>query len=120
MPHCFNHEDYTYFPYKHIDIVNKYYQRKHKRFAVYHTTEGYAPEVNELQLETLDKMKFLNYTTGYESKEAGIFPAMATMYKGIDYLEAYVGEDQENMPGVLTPHQFFDLWNSCNILLNAQ
>ena len=68
----------------------------------------------------LDKIKHLNYTTGYESKEAGIFPAMATMYKGINYLEAYLGDEKENMPGVLEPAQFFDLWNSCNILLNAQ
>ena len=119
IPYCYNNIDYAYIPNKHIDLVNQYYQRKHKRFAVYHTTDGYAPEVSELNLDVLDKMKFLNYTTGYESKEAGIFPAMATMYKGIDYLEAYLGDEKENMPGVLEPAQFFDLWNSCNILLTA-
>ena len=41
---------------------------------------------------------------------------MATMYKGIDYLEAYLGDEKENMPGVLEPAQFFDLWNSLNIM----
>ena len=120
MPVCYSTITYTYFPYKHMDLVNRYYQRKRKKFAIYHTTEGFAPEIEELNLSVLDKIKHLNYTTGYESKEAGIFPAMATMYKGINYLEAYLGDEKENMPGVLEPAQFFDLWNSCNILLNAQ
>jgi sialic acid synthase SpsE len=119
LPVCYSTINYTYFPYKHIDLVNHYYQRKRKKFALYHTTEGFAPEIEELKLSVLDKIKHLNYNTGYESKEAGIFPAMATMYKGIEYLEAYLGESSNNMPGVLTPHQLFDLWNSCNILLTA-
>lgn len=119
IAHCNQHVSYAHYPQHVLDTVIHYYKKKVKRFSVYHTTKMYAPEIDQLELSKLDKLKFLNYTTGYESKEAGIFPAMSTMYKGIDYLEVHLGEDEENMPGQLTPHQLFDLWNSCNIMLSA-
>lgn len=107
----------------HEKYFTKYYDNssvKDKRsFAVYHTTTSFPPKMEELQFSVMKKYINQNIQTGYEGREAGIFPALALGYMGIDYIEKYLGEPDSDNPSVLTPAQFFDMWNSMSIMSDA-
>ena len=55
----------------------------------------------------------------YEGREAGIFPGVAVAYKGVDFIEKYLGDDDSDNTSILTPEQFYDFWNSMNILFES-
>ena len=112
FPHVIYHTSHQ----EDADILHK---KKFKQYSIYHTTKKFPPEIEDLQLSILDKFVHLGYQVGYEGREAGIFPAMATAYKGISYIEKYLGDADSDNPSILTPAQFYDLWNSLNIMLDA-
>ena len=96
---------------------------KHFELGFYYATKRFPPKMDDMKLSTIDQLTLKTarrYKVGYESREEGIFPTVAIAYKpGIQYIEKYLGDDDSDNASVLTPAQFFDLWNSLNILSEA-
>ena len=86
---------------------------------MYHTAESFPAKVEELQLSKLDVFVTQGFRVGYEGREEGIFPTMAVAYKGVDYIEKYLGEEDSDNGAILQPEQFYDLWQSMNIMFDA-
>ncbi len=101
--------------YKHLDEVGVVYPHKHK-VRTYYTTDSFPPPADELDLFNIDKLIKQNYIVGYESKDAGIFPSVAVAYKGVDYIEKYLGDEDSDNAAVLTPEQFYDYFKNLEIL----
>lgn len=96
------------------------YLRRRGQLNVFYTTEQFPPETNQLNFSIIDKLIKLKYTVGYEGREAGIFPAIALAYAGIEYIEKYLGDEDSDNSSVLTPEQFMDLFTSLDLLQTAK
>lgn len=107
--------------HKYIEDGVKYC--KHFETGFYYATERFPPQLENMQLSTLDEMStktVRRYKVGYESREEGIFPAVAVAYKpGMHHIEKYLGDDDSDNASVLTPEQFYDMWSSMNMLAQA-
>ena len=114
---CADRKIYLHCSHKYMAEAKQYFSKNY--YTLYYTTEQFPPEMDELKLSTIDTIKVGTVPVAYESREAGIFPAMAVAYKGISYIEKYLGDDDSDNPSILTPTQFYDLWNSLNIMNEA-
>lgn len=115
---CKANFEHVIFNLKHKEHYDNIYTNK-RDYTVYHTTDNFPPESSELQFDIISKHIGVNYRVGYEGREAGIFPAMALVYKGVTHIEKYLGEDPSDNPSILTPAQFYDLFNSMLLLEEA-
>ena len=118
--YCKDNFDHVLYSLTHAEYYEPLYGNHRKHLSVYHTTKQFPPEVTDLNLSVMDKPIMLGYSVGYEGREAGIFPALALGYRGVDYVEKYLGEDNSDNPSVLTPAQFYDLFNSMLLLEEAE
>ena len=103
------------FNYKHLDDTNVLFPQKHK-VTVYYTTDDFPPKLEEMDLSTIDKLLLQEYRVGYESKDAGIFPSVAVAYKGVEFIEKYLGDEDSDNASILTPQQFYDYYKNLEIL----
>jgi sialic acid synthase SpsE len=103
------------FNYKHLTDANILFPHKHK-VTVYYTTDDFPPILEEINLNTIDKLLAQKYRVGYESKDAGIFPSVAVAYKGVEYIEKYLGDDSSDNASVLTPEQFYGYFKNLEIM----
>jgi hypothetical protein len=69
-----------------------------------------------MDLSTIDKLLLQKYRVGYESKDAGIFPSVAVAYKGVEFIEKYLGDEDSDNASILTPQQFYDYYKNLEIL----
>jgi len=69
-----------------------------------------------MQLNIIDELLKQKYIVGYESRDAGVFPSVAVAYKGVDYIEKYLGDEISDNPAILTPEQFYDYFKNLEIL----
>jgi sialic acid synthase SpsE len=103
------------FNYKHLNDANILFPQKHK-VTVYYTTDDFPPKLVEMDLSTIDKLLLQKYRVGYESKDAGIFPSVAVAYKGVEFIEKYLGDEDSDNASILTPQQFYDYYKNLEIL----
>lgn len=103
------------FNYKHLDDANILFPHKHK-VAVYYTTDDFPPKLEEMNLHNIDDLLKKTYIVGYESKDTGIFPSITVAYKGVDYIEKYLGDEVSDNDSILTPQQFYDFFKNLEIL----
>ena len=103
------------FNYKHLNDANILFPQKHK-VTVYYTTDDFPPKLEEMDLSTIDKLLLQKYRVGYESKDAGIFPSVAVAYKGVGFIEKYLGDEDSDNASILTPQQFYDYYKNLEIL----
>lgn len=103
------------FSYKHLEEVKIVFPHNHK-VTLYYTTDDFPPNLEEMKLSTIDALLLQKYKVGYESKDAGIFPSVAVAYKGVEYIEKYLGEDDGDNASILTPQQFYDYYKNLEIL----
>jgi len=101
--------------HRHLTDIEPLYANKAK-VTVYYTTDSFPPSTEELALSTIDSLQKQKYTVGYESRDAGIFPSVAVAYKGVDYIEKYLGDEDSDNPAILTPEQFYDYFKNLEIL----
>jgi sialic acid synthase SpsE len=104
------------FSYTHSDEYTVLYGKGRKNMQVYYTTENFPPEINEIRLNEIDKLRQQGYTVGYESKDVGIFPSVAVTYKGVEFIEKYLGDEDSDNAAILTPQQFYDFFKNLEIL----
>lgn len=117
--YCVDSVPYTWVSHIHLDTVNTYYKKRTRMYGLYYTTKSFPPDVDDMQLAHIDKLAFAGHTVAYESREAGIFPAIAVAYKKVDHIEKYLGEEQSDHTSILTPAQMYDMFNSLEILTRA-
>ena len=103
------------FNYTHLDDANVLFPQKHK-VTVYYTTDDFPPKLEEMDLSTIDKLLLQKYRVGYESKDAGIFPSVTVAYKGVEFIEKYLGDEDSDNASILTPQQFYDYYKNLEIL----
>ncbi len=113
--YCKNNFTDVIFGHHHLPEVDPVYPLKHK-VTVYYTTDAFPPNTEDLQLSTIDNLQKQKYIVGYESRDAGIFPSVAVAYKGVDYIEKYLGDEDSDNPAILTPEQFYDYFKNLEIL----
>lgn len=116
---CSKNFEYIIYPYTCLDDVVAIHGKKFKEFSLYYTTKKFPPEIADLNLHKINGLIKKNYTVGYESREAGIFPTMSVAFKGVDFIEKYLGDANSDNPSILTPNQFYDLWNSLKLMSDA-
>lgn len=90
-----------------------------RQYSFYYTTDAFPPETTELNFNKLDWFIKNEFSIGYEGREAGIFPTIALGYKGVTFVEKYIGEPDSDNPSILTPAQFYDMFNSMYIMEQA-
>lgn len=103
------------FSYKHLEDANVLFTQKHK-VTVYYTTDAFPPKVEDMHLNNIDKLIAQRYIVGYESKDPGVFPSVTVAYKGVDYIEKYLGDEDSDNASILTPEQFYDYFKNLEIL----
>lgn len=113
---CKNNFAEVLFSYKHREDYHILYGRARKGMKVYYTSDNFPPQLEELQLYHIDKLINEGYTVGYESKDVGIFPSVAVTYKGVDFIEKYLGDEDSDNASILTPEQFYDYYKNLEIL----
>lgn len=123
IQYCKDNFDHAIYSHVYIDDIVQYYTNTNKRknITIYYASEQFPPKIDELQLGIIDKLikKWPDVKIAYESREAGIFPGVAVAYKGVDFIEKYLGDEDSDNPSILTPEQFYDFWNTMNILYEA-
>ena len=90
-----------------------------KRYSVYYTTPEFPPEIENINLKHIDELIAQGHTVGYESRDTGVFPGSAVIFKGVDYIEKYLGDPDSDNPAVLTPDQFYDFYTYMEIFTVA-
>lgn len=113
--YCKNNFKEIIFSYKHLDDANVLFTHKHK-VTVYYTTEDFPPKTEDLKLNTINRLMQQNYIVGYESKDIGLFPSVAVAYKGVDFIEKYLGDENSDNAALLTPQQFFEYFKNLEIM----
>jgi len=119
--YCKSNFEHVIYNTEHYEEIKSIYSNgaNKKKFSIYYTTESFPPKAEELTFSELDWFIKSNHTTGYEGREAGIFPCLALGYYGVEYIEKYLGEPDTGHESILTPAQFYDLFNSLHIMESA-
>lgn len=116
---CYKNFEHVIYSHVHLEHVKKTYGLNRRNFQVYYTTTDFPPEITGMQLNQIDSLVRDQYNVGYESRDAGVFPGTAVVYKGVDYIEKYLGDPDSDNPAVLTPDQFYDFYKYMEILTQA-
>lgn len=114
---CFNNFSSTIFSYKHLKDADVLYPLKHSA-TVYYTTEDFPPQLEQLNFSKIDELS-RRYIVGYESKDIGVFPSVALVYKGVDFIEKYLGDEDSDNAAIMTPQQFFEYFKNLELLEQA-
>ena len=103
---CKNNFTEVIFNLKHSDEYSVLYAKNRKGLQIYYSTEEFPPSIEQLEYSKMDKLIKLGYTVGYESREPGVFPSVALAYKGVEFIEKYLGDEDSDNASILTPEQF--------------
>lgn len=117
--YCYANFKHVIYSWRHLDSVQKFYGVNRRNFQVYYTTRNFPPDVTDMQLNVIDDLVQQQYSVGYESRDAGVFPGVAVAYKGVNYIEKYLGDPDSDNLAVLTPDQFYDFYKYLEILTLA-
>jgi len=100
-------------------IIEKYYRNltHRKKLRLYHAPLKFPPQIEELELHKIDEM-IDNFTcdVGYEARCEDIFPDCAVVFKNVDFIEKFLGDEEEFNTAVLTPKKFYDFFINMNQL----
>ena len=99
-------------------IIQKYYKNltHRERFSLYHTTHKFPPQIEELNLDKIEHLKNKKCNVGYEARCEDIFPDCAVVFKNVNFIEKFLGEEEEFNTAVLTPKKFYDFFINMNQL----
>ena len=87
-----------------------------KRVNLYHSTPKFPPQIEELNLEVLEKYKSRPHVgVGYEGRCEDIFPDCAVVFKNVDFIEKFLGDD-DAIGATLSPKKFYDFFVNMNQL----
>ena len=104
------------FSYKHHEDFSVIFNKNRQVFKVYYTTDNFNTSSEHLSYSTIDKLIKQGHKVGYESKGPGVFPSVALVYKGVEFIEKYLGDEDSDNPSILTPEQFYDYYKNLELL----
>lgn len=104
------------FNMKHSEEYSVLYAKSRKGLQIYYSTEEFPPSIDQLEYSKMDKLIKQGFTVGYESREPGVFPSVALAYKGVAFIEKYLGDEDSDNASLLTPEQFYDYYKNLEIL----
>ena len=65
-----------------------------RNLILFYTVSAYPAPVDQLNLDTIDLYKQFGFKMGYSSHDVGVYPAAATVLKGVDYIEKHFTTDK--------------------------
>ena len=107
---CHRNFKHVIYSWRHLEFVQKTHGVNRRNYQIYYTTDAFPPEPEHMDLKQIDQLLYNQYLVGYESRDAGLFPGVCVSYKGVDYIEKYLGDPDSDNPVVLTPDQFYDFY----------
>lgn len=118
---CSNNFDHVIYPHSLEEFVlGRYTKSKDKnKYSLYYTPLGDVITLETLNFKILDGLRQTHQNVGYESRTNTLFPCVATAYKGIEYIEKYLGDTDNSNDSVMNPQQFYDLYKNLEILETA-
>lgn len=112
---CFENFNHVIYHYSQEEqIKDRYIFKTREKYSIYYSVESNS-SLEELRLSTIDRLVSAHVKVGYESIFPGVFPCVATAYKGVDYIEKFLGEDDSN-PSICSPSQLYDFFKNLEIL----
>jgi sialic acid synthase SpsE len=117
--YCANNFSHTIFSNVHHSDYDSFYVTRRDQFTVCYTTAEFPPEVSQLNYCEIDRLLARGHIVGYESREPGVFPAVAVSYKGVDFIEKYLGDENSSNSCILTPQQMYEFFKNLELLETA-
>lgn len=112
---CFENFSHVIYPKEMSTVVESWYNFKTRmNFSICYTPD--STRLEDLKLNSIDKLKQKHLNVGYESQHGGIFPCVATAFKDVSFIEKYLGDSDSNNDTVLTPEVFYELFRNLDIL----
>lgn len=65
-----------------------------KNLILFYAVSAYPAPLDQLNLDTIDLYKHFKYPLGYSSHDIGVYPAAATVLKGVKYIEKHFTTDK--------------------------
>ena len=65
-----------------------------RNLILFYTVSAYPAPLDQLNLDTLDLYKEFGHPIGYSSHDVGVYPAAATVLKGVKYIEKHFTTDK--------------------------
>jgi len=75
-----------------VDMVNLF--ENSRNLILFYAVSAYPAPLDQLNLDTIDLYKHFKYPLGYSSHDIGVYPAAATVLKGIKYIEKHFTTDK--------------------------
>jgi sialic acid synthase SpsE len=113
---CKNNFTHVIFHHSHSSEYDVLYGKHRREFTVYHSSMEFPPTYAQLNLQVCDQLIKENFVVGYESRDPGLFPSVAVAYKGVAYIEKYLGDDTSDNLSILTPEQFYEYFKNLELL----
>lgn len=91
---------------------------KRKRLSLYHTSNKVPSEIEEINLNVIEQYRkdlHNDIKIGYEGRTSDIFPDCAVVFKNVDFIEKYLG-DNDSQGAILSPEKFYDFFVNMNQL----
>lgn len=100
-------------------LYDKYNRtQRGERLYIYHTAFKFPTQIEELKLSRIDdlRIKFPHARIGYEGRCEDVYPDCAVALKNVDYIEKYLGDEEEFNTAILTHQKFYDFFVNMNQL----
>ena len=100
------------------DIILRYYKnfgRRAERLKLYHATAKFPSSIEELGLHKIEDLLDKKCNVGYEARCEDIFPDCAVVFKNVQFIEKFLGDD-DSEGAVLSPKKFYDFFINMNQL----
>jgi sialic acid synthase SpsE len=100
-------------------LYDKYNRtQRGERLYIYHTAFKFPTQIEELKLSKIEDLrkKFPHARIGYEGRCEDVYPDCAVALKNVEYIEKYLGDEEEFNTAVLTHQKFYDFFVNMNQL----
>ncbi len=103
------------------NVTKGFYRRKN--LILFYTVSSYPAPLDQLHLDTIDTYKQWGFDVGYSSHDLGVYPAAATVLKGVKYIEKHFTTDKTmwgtDQSASMEPHELKELVEQVNMLSQA-
>lgn len=113
---CKNNFKDVIYHHTHNSDYDPLYGKQRKNFVINYSTVQFPPSVDQLNFHIIDQLMQKGHRVGYESREIGLFPSVALAYRGVEYIEKYLGDDDSDNASILTPEQFYEYFKNLELM----
>lgn len=113
---CKNNFKEVIYHHTHNSDYDSLYGKQRKHFVINYSTAAFPPTTDQLNFHIIDQLMQRGHRVGYESRDVGLFPSVALSYRGVEYIEKYLGDDDSDNAAVLTPEQFYEYFKNLELM----